>query len=266
MSAPRVSPSSDSPSHEAQERCKRCGCPGPLADSHIVPAAFFRQIQGKGPILLQIGWSEDAHQRKIRKGPYVTDILCPGCDNWLNTVYERQVIRALVHGHGVTSVYFIREDIQSWRFDGVDLDLLKLFLLSVLWRAHITKMGPCKAFNLGSAATRIEEMVLSEDAGGQNEFPTLATRFDYRAAVLFPHRSSLEGVPYWEVSLGDWHFFIKANSEPTPEPYDSCELISDGPRLTLPRDFWGSGHHDLLRDMVIRNRERMARGRARNPT
>ena len=164
--------------HDQDQRCKRCNSPRPLAESHVIPAAFFRQIQRESPILLQIGWAEDTYQQKLRKGAYVTDILCPACDNWLNQEYEQQAIRALVQGHGVTSVYFVREDIQFWRMDDVNLDRLKLFLLSILWRAHLTEMGPCRGFSLGEAAGRIQQMVLGQEAGAADEFSLLATRFD----------------------------------------------------------------------------------------
>ena len=47
---------------DQDQRCKRCDSSGPLAESHVIPAAFFRQIQRESPILLQIGWAEDTYQ------------------------------------------------------------------------------------------------------------------------------------------------------------------------------------------------------------
>jgi len=235
--------------------CHRCGTPGPLADSHVIPAAFSRQIQGDSAILHLVGTEKDAFPRKLRKGLYVTDILCPTCDNWLNLKYEKQAIQTLIHGTGVTSVYYIREDIHLWRMDDVDLDRLKIFLLSVLWRAHITQMEPFLAFNLGSWAARIEQMVLTEDAGEPDEFPVIPSRFDFRPGILMPNPFEIEGVPFWEINLGDWHFLIKASNQKTPPPFDVCELRKDGPRLVIPRDFWESGHPSLMREMLLNNRD-----------
>ncbi len=241
--------------------CHRCGTPGPLADSHVIPAAFSRQIQGDSSILLQIGMADDAYQRKLRKGPYVTDLLCPACDNWLNQQYEQKAIQSLVQGRGITGVYLIQEGIQFWRMDAVDIKGLKLFLLSILWRAHNTQMDPYRTFNLRTAAGRIHEMVLAGDAGHSNEFPVIATRFDVNAALLMPHDYELEGVPYWEVNLGDWHFLVKASAQPTPPPFDDFEIKETAPNFVIPREFWGSGHHDLLKDMVLKNQEQRQRGR-----
>lgn len=239
--------------------CGRCGKSGPLADSHVIPAAFCRAIQRDCAILFQIGTDEDAFRRKLRKGPYVTDILCPECDNWLNLKYEQHAIRALVQGRGITFVHFINEDEQAWRFDDVDLGRLKLFLLSILWRAHMTSMVPFANFDLGSLAGRVRQMVLDEDPGAHDEFPIIPARYGVLPGILMPFKTEVEGVPFWEVNLGDWQFLIKASRQATPPPFDECELRADGPRLAIPLDFHGSSHHDLLREMVLKSQKRSSR-------
>lgn len=241
--------------------CIRCGIEGPLAESHILPAAFYRQVQQDSSILLQFGSGDDAHRRKLRKGSYVTDILCPECDNWLNQRYEQYAIEVLIEERGITPVYLIREDLQLWRLDAVDIQRLKLFLLSILWRADRSDHATYRGFHLGPAAAQIQAMVLNEDPCRQDEFPVIATRWDLRPGLLLPHDYAIDGVPFWEVNLGDWHFLVKSDGQPTPAFLALLELTPGAAGLVLPREFIGSGHYELMRSMVLQSNER--RGNAK---
>ena len=97
--------------------------------------------------------------------PYQKDILCHKCDNEILSTYENYASKLLFGkqiGQDIASHYIKRDGLTVWF--GIDYHKLKLFILSLLWRSHITELKSEFDVALGPYAERIRKMLIHGDA------------------------------------------------------------------------------------------------------
>ncbi|MEZ4722685.1 MAG: hypothetical protein R2813_12490 [Flavobacteriales bacterium] len=115
--------------------------------------------------------------KRQQTGIYDKQILCKNCDNNLIGQYEsyaRKIVypdsdiewqkrnhRLEVNEAGIKRVIL-----------DVDYKNFKLFLLTILWKAHITSHEFFQHINLGKYEPLIKERILNGDPGGDDEFET----------------------------------------------------------------------------------------------
>ncbi len=154
-----------------------------LVKSHIISGFLYREVlahedkTNKSVNTLTINSVEDKVD-KLKQHTKVTDgnILCQNCDNVILSKYED-------YAKGVIDK-FVQEKLKPplltvggnkyISIDNVDCKKLKLFVLSLLFRAHHSKSENFSEVNLNPEyLERIRLMLLSGDAGQENEFPIM---------------------------------------------------------------------------------------------
>ena len=105
-----------------------------------------------------------AKGKLVQTGFYEKSILCADCDNRILGRLD-DYADGLLYGKGL----IIREDgfspdgqIRMLNLQGIDYKKFKLFLLSVLWRAHISKNKFFENVNLGTEADKIRKIILND--------------------------------------------------------------------------------------------------------
>jgi hypothetical protein len=128
--------------------CKYCGQEKKLIDAHIIPEAFFRPLLNeKDPpqLMTNIG---GIFPKRVRKGIYDKTILCRECednfapwDDYAQSLLLQRLkdTRALWHGG----------EIAGLAFPNYDYTKLKLFFISVLWRASVSTQRFYEKIQLG---------------------------------------------------------------------------------------------------------------------
>lgn len=155
--------------------CKLCLKDKKLIDAHIVPAGFYRYLYPdlgvqKGPRknLVMVEEEGETQQRPI--GEYDKNILCAECDQQLGTYdeYAQEIILR-------TKTISIHDEADSIK--NIDYPKLKLFFISLLWRASISDRYFFHKISLGPFEEIARSMLLSKDPGDQTIFPVIFTRF-----------------------------------------------------------------------------------------
>jgi hypothetical protein len=131
--------------------CKLCQQDRPLIRSHIIPDAFNRDIKGddaKPPVMIS---NNPEHRSKRRPGGHYDDgLVCGPCEQ-LFSPWDDYAARFFLNQ--------FREDgqplnastgeVMAYRYDNVDHKNLKLFAISLLWRAAATSIEFCRRVTIG---------------------------------------------------------------------------------------------------------------------
>ena len=121
--------------------CLRCGGV-PTIRAHIIPKAFGRLIKARSSHNINI----TSHKiKETQLGIYDDGILCARCDNTLGNQYDEYGVSLCREFN--TMCAKINEI--SYTINGADCDIVSRFVLSILWRASVTKRAEFESVNLG---------------------------------------------------------------------------------------------------------------------
>ena len=126
--------------------------------------------------------TKDQKTKKIQTGPFDKEILCDDCDNKiLGGIYESYAEKSMYGqnlnpkiapdcNHNKDPKYGIEYTICN----NIDYQKLKVFLLSILWRASITKHLAFKEVELGEKhEERIRQIILNGETPNELEYPIM---------------------------------------------------------------------------------------------
>ena len=164
--------------------CRLCGTSGPLLKkSHIIPDFLFRatDVYDEGHRLLIVHPAEYARGlgrvRRPPTAPYDPDILCQRCDGVVLGDYDSYASRLLFEAPPAlipkpSAVYYkLQEGFGELHITDFDSAKLKLFLLSVLWRAHVSKHDYFTEVDLGQYEAEIRAIIFEGRHLHEDDYP-----------------------------------------------------------------------------------------------
>lgn len=162
--------------------CKLCGLERDLIKkSHIIPEFMYQYLfDADHKIIVTDTYGLlDKNSKPGYKltGEYEGEILCNKCDNEIIGQYESYSSKTIFGTNipieiapKVTPYHNAKG--QNWsQCENIDYNKYKLFLLSILWRAHISTRPLFKEINLGPHGEIIRQMILNGDAGEEEDYP-----------------------------------------------------------------------------------------------
>jgi hypothetical protein len=160
--------------------CQLCAEEKVLVKAHVIPESFYKELYDESHSYDQV-LENDKEFRKSRKrkGLYDTKILCKSCDESLGSKYDDYGSKAFWGYHNLgldIKDFFDRSDPRvRWREAiNVDSNKIKLFLLSILWRASVSKLDFFKDVSLGEKhELEIRKMILKGEGKDINSYPIL---------------------------------------------------------------------------------------------
>ncbi len=218
------------PSQANEAECRFCGKQRPLSKSHIIPEWAYRPIYDDDSRAIAIS-SEDGKSRKIQSGLW-EHMLCAPCDQILNKKFDQPFHR---FWHSPSRFPSDLAQCLAIEIHGIDYEISKRFLLSVLWRAHISKHPTFSAVDLGPHAGPIKAILcaeLSEDANDNYPIYCFALKEPEtgrlaKGLVLTPSKNRAGGRwNYGMAFLGCYWKVYVSRSE--PELPRSCRLKREG--------------------------------------
>ena len=165
-------------------KCKLCQLERPLLNkSHIIPDFMYKSLFDEGNILYKCAPADLVKGKgrisKLPTGEYEGGLLCSKCDNEIIGGYETYARNALYGKVNESSdlpecANFITYDgIRFTKCRNLHYKDFKLFLLSILWKASISKREFFKDINLGPYEDTIRQMILTGDPKEEGTFPIL---------------------------------------------------------------------------------------------
>lgn len=195
---------------ELEGKCKLCGNTGPLMESHIIPRAFFRDVAAGGETPAEYSFVPGVPLKRSPTGPYDADMLCEACERMFGkwddygVKFLRRPLGEFKLVQGRTREGVEQDGTGILRTADVDYRRLKLFLLSVLWRAHSSGNKMFERVRLGPFEARLRAMLLARDPGEKTDFPVWLMRFHSERAptVIQPFRGEMQGVMGYTFHFG----------------------------------------------------------------
>lgn len=154
-----------------------------IKKSHIIPEFMYKELYDEKHKLRLFDpkslFEGESHLKKPSTGIYEGDLLCAVCDN--------KIIGSL-ESYGYQILYAdelpdeIRPKCKNYRNqDGLEFSIcenvnyskIKLFILSILWRASISSNEIFNGISLGKDENEIRQMILNNSPDSQSKYPII---------------------------------------------------------------------------------------------
>lgn len=159
--------------------CKLCGNNTDLLrKSHIIPDFMYKGLFDQRHRISLVKILDLKPIKILQTGFYDKEVLCKKCDNEKLSKLEFYASRAMYGGElpkNESPIFrnsISHENIKSISIENLDYRKFKLFLLSILYRAHISVHPFFKNIDIVEYAEKLKEMLSNDDPGGEDEFET----------------------------------------------------------------------------------------------
>jgi len=189
----------------------------PLCDSHIIPEFFYKPLYDTRHRFHIIS-STAGHKPQFKKKGIKEPLLCEGCECTLNK-YEKYARGIFLGGQEIEcenkpSRIVVRS---------LEYQMLKLFQMSILWRASVAKHPLFSNIALGPHEERLRSMLYSGTAGEPYEYGcALICLLDngkpLTDLILQPVEIRLQGHRCYRFCINGffWHYFVSSHNPGRP--------------------------------------------------
>ncbi len=201
--------------------CKLCLCEKELCKSHIIPDFMYEELFDEKHRLFIINTSNIIDKRPRFSGVYEI-LLCQTCENTLS-VYENYMKGIFsgdtrIIGNEIKIVNKKKSDGLAWtEVSGLDYTKVKLFTLSILWKASVSTQDFFRRIKLGPYEEKIRNMILNRDPGSYDQFGCMWSTIKNHTEL--PHDLISEPVMARQTNGISCHFYISG--------FDLLFLVSD---------------------------------------
>jgi hypothetical protein len=217
--------------------CRFCGHRKELAQAHIIPRSFFLLNKGDSKHFTEARQYDDRMVKNWQNGVWDDGILCSDCDNGFSS-WEKHGIAMLSKPPGTNALPENDSELESFVLHGADYAQLKLFVLTMLWRASISTQPFFAKIELGKHEATIVEMLRNKDPGSPHDFAVVVHKLvglSYPRAVFAPcTQRSPEGINFALVFLPSLKIVIKVDRRPTPQILEPLVLKPDSEIIAWP--------------------------------
>jgi hypothetical protein len=191
---------------------------------------------------------------------YDTSILCRPCDNTFSP-WDKHAHDVLIRRFSNASAIRDGGKTIAWTIPQFDYQRLKLFFLSLLWRASVSTHAFYRDVATGLFEQRLLDMLKVEDPGPPETFAVTLARFDHPAysAILDPHPERWLGVNYVRFYLAGFVAHIKVDRRPSPELLSAFVIRDSLPIVVVRRDERAGKDAAVMRD-IARKTKKLSHG------
>jgi hypothetical protein len=197
------------------------------------------------------------YQGKSQIGIYDKTILCEICERKIEK-YDDYACRILLQNFEEQNYISDPSNRKvSYKLSIIDYKKLKLFFISVLWRALASNRKEFSNIKDCDLENRLKTMIENDYPGNESDFPVITTRFDdwlgKKFGHLDPHYESIEGIKFCRFYLGaGYKIFIKVDEKPLPksEMWQFFILKPNHPLYIIIYNFLNSKEMPLLQEII----------------
>lgn len=199
---------------EQADPCRLCQLPRPLKRSHILPEFLYSETYDELHRYRYVPLVEgDARERpRLQQQGLTERLLCGECEGRM-AGWEQYASQIFFHRPATD----FESDGDRLLLTGVDYARLKLFSLSLLWRAGVSTLPAFSSVRLGPHSERIRLHLLNADPGHRHLYPA----FIFRSAttghmlermVVAPYRMRLAGVITYRANFAAlvWQWLVSS--------------------------------------------------------
>jgi len=220
-------------------KCRYCDQDKKLINAHIIPERFFDELKtGPGP-LKEYSSRPEEFPKKSQLGVYDQTILCLECEQEL-APYDNYAFEVFLSDRFKKSEIKDEEELLGYTLEGIDYPRLKLFFLSLIWRASVSTHPYYKEVRLGPYESVIRGMLKTKDPGKSSRFPVML------GEGIFPNNMPSMLQPYtsryaedkrfcYVIPFGRHKAFIVVDGQPIE---NNPLILHPGLQLTIMYEEW----------------------------
>lgn len=234
-------------------RCKLTGIIGPSVRAHIIPKSFYAIDHTEKIPLKIITNSDDGFNGKSFVGIYDKEILTRKGEQTFSE-WDSYAYDLLVRDYSDFRIRHHRGEPVLIEQQSYSYQKLKLFFLSVLWRAAVSTQRFFSKVSLGPHEKTLQDMILDKNPGDADDFAVTVARFvdldSARTVMLDPFAERYSGVNYYRLYLGTYVASIKVDRRPTPNDLRPSILAPSSPLRIVARQFEHSKEKAVMQMLV----------------
>lgn len=217
--------------------CKFCLQPRQLVEAHIIPKALYPRNPSGDRRHISLDGTGQKPPRTIPNGVYDSNLVCDDCERRFGP-WDDYASDVIAH-ESVTFACLRSQQGTPYRvYPTVDYAKLKLFFISLLWRAHATDLKDCNRVDLGPKyAALAKRMIENSDPGTPDQFAVVLVRLlgEHRHMGAPPTPRRIENVLLYETLLFGFAAYVKVDSRPLPGYFRQGQLEHGKPLLVLEK-------------------------------
>ena len=216
-------------------KCALCLEDKELVNSHIIPEFMYTALYDDKHRFKELNIDGNSPNRLEQKG-LREKLLCSSCDNKIG-VYERYV-SLLIHG-GIELDFETVGDFDIVK--NIDYKLLRLFQLSILWRAGVSTLPFFSTVNLGPHQERLRKLLHAGDVGVPWQYGCLMCSILYSSelqkdVIVQPTWTRIAGVFGYRFVCGGFAWVFCVANHPTYTGIETASLDPNGILRILKTD------------------------------
>jgi hypothetical protein len=245
-------------------RCQLCHRDRALIEAHILPRAFFEAYErgGRSPKLLSNVPGE--WPKKLPIGFYDKHILCASCDCRLG-VWDQYGINLFLHRLSDFQPAYHNGALVALTLPTYDHDRLKLFIISVLWRAGLSTLPAMRKVTLGPYGREARRLILAASPGAPDTFSVVLSVFTQgsppgiaSAPIMDPFRERWNGINAYRLSFGPITAYVKVDQGRLPPELRAMMLAPRVPLQLIGRDYLSSSEASVMKHIATAPQNRGA--------
>lgn len=237
--------------------CKLCGAIGPMIKAHIIPRSMYPFDQdwaiqgGAEKYMFMLGGPKRAI---THTGDYDSDLVCKQCEASFSP-WDTYAFELLKRSNSWKPMQASNGALGAWMHDDINYELLKLFLLSVVWRAHASNRPSVRSFSVGVHAGLLKRLVKKKIAGPAEQFPVFLYRYDVQdplsTVVCLPVRCHIEKWRAVDMIFGGYRYLVGLPGAPPPSIGVDIVLRKGRPLIAMAANIRQQKVYHGLRKLVV---------------
>jgi hypothetical protein len=230
-----------------------------LCDSHVLPEFGYAALyDGKHRYFRLIADPKEGERGvKLEQKGLREQLLCKACETKLSRL-ETYASRLLADGLTVPVP-------GQMTTNPADYSLLKLFQLSLLWRAHVSSHRMFAPVQLGPHAERLRKMLLDEDPGRACDYPCMMGAVYDRArrmpGLIAPAMMvKRDGHHLYAINFAGFYWSFVVSGQMAKHSWRNYCVQEDGTLPLYASDITKlDGFRRFASDLILNNRAKLAR-------
>jgi hypothetical protein len=242
-------------------KCRYCDADTKLIEAHIIPEAFFKELKiASGP--LQVLSSQvEAHPKRSHKGVYDSTILCLDCEKELGP-FDNYAVEVFLSGKYAKEGRFKDDDLEGYVISKIDYRMLKLFFLSMLWRASVSESLFFNRISLGPYEEDIKRRLKAKDPGPASFIRVMTNEVRYlhdKPVMLQPYKNRFtdDKLTGYVIPFGRFKSIFIVDKKPCD--FSPLVLAPNAPLVVVYQEWDDSVDAQYIRQLVVTNIKRRQR-------
>ena len=235
--------------------CKLTGNVGPAIKAHVVPRAFYELPPQKDGAYSLVSNSPNTFPRKLPVGIYDNTIVTQEGESLFGP-WDEYAIRILLKNVDAFEPITKGDKVLAWSLPNYEYPLLKLFVLSVLWRAHASAHPAFCRVQLGPHERYIRSLLLNGQPGAPEEYSVHIVKWiddEFGPVFMDPFRERYEGVNYYRIYCGRYVLYVKVDKKRTSDTFRDMQLGQDKKLFVIARELKKSKEWPLMQKIAREN-------------